>query len=190
MAEEWPSPAYVIRTPRLVVRCYERGDVDGVHEAVRANVEALRPWMPWIENEPLSRADRAEQLRAFRGLFDAGRDFLYGIFDRADGRYLGGCGLHPRVGPGGLEIGYWIAEDRWGRGLASEAATALTRVGFDWMGAERMEIRVAPANARSLSIPRKLGYREEGRLRGIGPTGPDGRQDLLVFGRLAAEGVP
>lgn len=184
----WPSPAYVIRTERLVLRCLERGDVDAVHEGVLNNAEALRPWMPWIANEPLSRLERAELVRSFRGAFDAGRDFLYGVFDPGDGAYLGGCGLHPRVSPGALEIGYWIVRDRWGEGLATELAAALTRVGFEHMDADRIEIRVAPDNGRSLAVPRKLGYREEGRLRAVGPMAPDGKaSDLVVFGMLQHE---
>jgi len=185
---QWPTPAYVIRSPRLCIRCYERADVDAVHEAVLANVEPLAPWMPWIVNEPLSRDERAELVRRFRGRFDLGQDFIYGIFDRDGGAYVGGCGLHPRVGADALEIGYWIVRDRWGQGLATEAAAALTRVGFTRMGVERLEIRVAPDNARSLAVPRKLGYREEGRLRAVGPPGEDGTNaDLVVFGMLAGE---
>lgn len=184
----WPSPAYVVRTKRLSLRCYERSDVDAVHDGILANVEPLRPWMPWIAKEPLSRIERAELLRAFRGAFDQGRDFVYGVFDLHDGAYLGGCGLHPRVSPGALEIGYWVVRDRWGQGIATELAGALTRVGFEHMDAERIEIRVAPDNARSLAVPRRLGYREEGCLRGVGPEKPDGTpSDLVVFGMLEDE---
>lgn len=154
----WPEPAYVVRTKRLELRCYERSDVATVHEVILDNTEALRPWMPWIQHEPMSLEERGELLRAFRARFDSGEDFIYGVFDRDGGAYIGGCGLHPRVGARALEIGYWIAEDRWGQGLATELAAALTRVGFERMEAERMEIRVVPHNTRSLAVPRKLGY--------------------------------
>src|SRR5690606_36339696 len=118
--------------------------------------------------------------------FDLGQDFVYGVFDRSDGSFVGGAGLHPRIGAGMLEIGYWIVRERWGEGLATEAAAALTRAGFEIMGAHRMEIRVAPDNARSLAIPRKLGYREEGVLRGVGDPRGSARApvDLVVFGML------
>ncbi len=185
----WPHPAYAIYTPRLVIRCWERGDVDAVHEAILANVAALAPSMPWVEHEPLDRAARLERVRRNRGLFDLGEDFIYGVFDATDGRVLGGTGLHPRVSPGALEIGYWIVADRWGEGLATEVAGALTRVGFETMRAARMEIRVDPANTRSQAIPRKLGYREEGTLRGVGEPRGGGRErvDLTVFAMLRGE---
>lgn len=184
----WPHPAYAIRTPRLVLRCYERGDVDAVHEAVLTNMEALRPWMAWIDDEPLDRDARAERVRRDRGRFDVGEEFVYGIFDATGGRMLGGSGLHPRSSPGVLEIGYWIAHERWGEGLATEVAGALTRVGFERMKADRMEIRVEPKNARSIAIARKLGYREEGLLRQVESGGPSRpRRDLVVFGMLPSE---
>ncbi len=188
MSDSWPEPAYAIRTARLTIRCYERADVRRVHPTILASLGALRPWMPWTLHEPISLEERAEQLRAFRARFDAGEDFIYGVFERDGGIFVGGCGLHPRVGPRALEIGYWLVEERWGRGLGTEIAAALTRVGVERMGAERMEIRVVPHNARSLAIPRRIGYTEEGTLRGVLPRvlGPD-KDDLVVFGMLAPE---
>jgi RimJ/RimL family protein N-acetyltransferase len=52
---------------------------------------------------------RAED-RARRVLssFDAVENFTYGIFAADEAEVLGGTGLHPRVGLGGLEIGYWV----------------------------------------------------------------------------------
>ena len=183
----WPEPAYVIRSERVMMRCYERGDARRLHQEVLDNVDALRPWMPWIAHEPLTIEDRVDLLRNFRARFDAGADFIYGMFDPDGERLIGGCGLHPRVGPDTLEIGYWVVKDRWGQGLGSEVAAALTRVGFERMRALKMEIRVSPRNDRSLAIPRKLGYLEEGRLRGKLLL-PDGtRDDLVVFGMLADE---
>lgn len=184
----WPHPAYAIRTPRTTLRCYDRGDVDAAHAGVIDNVDALRPWMPWIQREPATREERVETLRRFRGRFDLGLEFVYGVFDRGDGEYLGGCGLHPRPSEEILEIGYWIIPARWGQGLATEVAAALTRVGFETLNAPRIELRIAPHNARSLAVATKLGYREEGTLRGVGDVGEDGLSgDLTVFGMLRAE---
>ena len=41
----------------------------------------------------------------------------------------------------------------------------LTRVGFELCGLERIDIQVEPQNERSLAIPRKLGFTQEGVLR-------------------------
>ena len=184
--DTWPEPAYVIRTERLEIRCYERGDVRALHQEVLDNIDALRPWMPWIEYEPMTLEERGILLRTFRARFDAGEDYVYGVFERDGTRLLGGTGLHTRAGPGALEIGYWIVSDRWGEGLATEVAAAMTRVGFERMHAEKIEIRVSPTNQRSLAVPRKLGYREEGTLRAALPMRPN-REALVVFGMLSQE---
>jgi RimJ/RimL family protein N-acetyltransferase len=88
-----------------------------------------------------------------------------GVFAPDESRLLGGTGLHPRQGEGGLEIGYWIAADAIGHGYATELAAALTRVAFACFDVDRVEIRVDPANARSERVPAKLGFTLEATLR-------------------------
>jgi RimJ/RimL family protein N-acetyltransferase len=87
------------------------------------------------------------------------------VFAPDDARCLGGTGLHPRQGEGGLEIGYWIAADEVGKGYATEISAVLTRVGFELFGADRIEIRVDPENVVSERIPTKLGFTREATLR-------------------------
>ena len=62
-------------------------------------------------------------------------------------------------------IGYWLAEDRQGRGTMTEAVRALTTHAFDVWRLNRVEIRVAVGNVRSAAVPRRLGFTEEGVLR-------------------------
>ena len=64
--------------------------------------------------------------------------------------------------------------DRVGRGLGTTVAAALTKVGIELGGADRIEIQVDPANDVSCRIPRRLGYREEGILRRRLPSSPRG----------------
>jgi RimJ/RimL family protein N-acetyltransferase len=61
--------------------------------------------------------------------------------------------------PGSLELGYWLSNDCTGQGYATEAAAALTRVGLERLGAERIEIRCDPENRASTAIPARLGFR-------------------------------
>ena len=152
------GPAYRIVTPRLVVRCWEPRDAPRLKEAIDSSLDHLRPWMPWAQHEPQTLAEKVELLREFRGQFDLGANAVYAIFDAADERVLGGSGLHPRIGPGALEIGYWIRADAVGQGYATESTAALTRVAFEVADVERVEIHCAPENDASAAIPPKLGY--------------------------------
>jgi len=148
-----------------VLRCWDPRDAPLLAAAVEASVEELRPWMPWAADEPTTLEQRVALLRRFRGRFDLGEEFVYGIFESDESAVVGGTGLHTRAGEHAFEIGYWIRTDLGGRGLATEATAALTRVAFELCAAERVDIRVDPANARSLAIPRKLGFVEEATLR-------------------------
>lgn len=186
------DPPYAIRTERLLLRCWDPADAAGLKDAVDSSLDHLRPWMPWAWDEPQPVEAKVALLRTFRGRFDLGQDFVYGVFARDDEEVVGGTGLHPRVGPGALEIGYWIRSSRIGRGYATELSAALTRVAFEVCGVDRVEIRVDPANAASLAVPRRLGYPQEARLARRLPARDGALRDAVVFTlfRTAYEGTP
>lgn len=182
-----PQPAYTVRTPRLLVRCWSPEDAPLLDAALRAGLDHLRPWLPWISGEPEELDARIQRLRGFRGAFDLGRDYVYGIFDPAGERVLGGTGLHTRQGPDAREIGYWIAAPHLGRGYATEAAAALTLVAFRVDGVRRVEIRCEPGNLASIRVPQQLGFVHEGTLRAR-QRGPDGEpRDTMVWTLLREE---
>ena len=158
-------PPYRIVTERLVLRCWEPRDAPLLKEAVDSSIDHLLPWMPWAADEPQSLEDKVALLRQFRGKFDLGQDFTYGIFTRDEQQVVGGTGLHTRIGDDAFEIGYWIRASRAGEGLGTESTAALTRVAFELTDVDRIEIRCEPENEPSRAIPRRLGYREEATLR-------------------------
>ncbi len=88
------KPLYRIETDRLVIRCWDPKDAALIQEAAAASKEHLLPFMPWAANEPQTVEQKAELARRFRGLFDRGEDYVYGIFNRDESRVLGGTGLH------------------------------------------------------------------------------------------------
>ena len=181
-AETRIPPPYRMHTERLTIRCWEPRDAPLLADALGSSLEHLRPWMPWAHGEPTPLDEKVELLRRFRGMFDLGQDFVYGLFDREESEVVGGTGLHTRIGPEALEIGYWLRSSRVGAGLAREATAALTTVAFRVCGVDRVEIRIDPANRRSLRVPRSLGFTEEGTLRRRLPSGPDGApRDMVVF---------
>ncbi len=182
-----PGPAYRIVTPRLVIRCYSPADASLLKAAIDQNLEHLRPWMPWAEGEPTGIQAKIDLIRRWRSLFDAGQDFVYGIFSPDETRCLGGTGLHTRLGPGAREIGYWIHKDFINQGLATETSAALARVAFEIDEVSRVEIHCDPANLRSAAVPRKLGFTHDATLRQRIPQ-PDGAfRDAMIWSLLKAE---
>jgi len=187
MPHSIPGPAYRIHTARLVIRCWNPADAPLLKAAVDASLDHLRPWMPWAENEPQELDKKIDGLRRFRGKFDLGQDYVYGIFNRDESQVVGGTGLHTRAGEGAREIGYWIHADWINQGIATEVSAALTRVAFEIDRVNRVEIHCNPANVRSAAVPRKLGYTHEATLRQRLPL-PDGTCcDSMIWTLLATE---
>ena len=100
---------------------------------------------------------------------------------------LGGTGLHPRGGEGAREIGYWVRADQINKGYATEAAAALTRVGFEIEKLRRMGIHCDVDNVRSAAVPPKLGYMHEATLRRRLKSSDDRFHDEMVWTMLAEE---
>src|SRR5262245_61750257 len=186
MPEQWEAP-YLIETARLRLCALGPEHVERVHKVIPKNKAHLLPTMPWAHLEPLSLEARTELLTKMRASFDSGADFVFGIFERSSNRYVGGTGLHPRIGPRALEIGYWIAADSQGKGLVTETVVALTSVALETMGARRLEIRCSPTNVKSRAIPERLGFHLDGILREGGLSGSGELEDKMVWSLLATE---
>jgi RimJ/RimL family protein N-acetyltransferase len=150
------APDDLLRAGALIVRRYHAADAPALHEAILASVEHLRPWMPWAAEEPHTLQDRIALIERWSEGWVTQTDFSYGVF--LDDAVIGGCGLHPRIGPGGLEIGYWVHVDHTGRGVATAAAGALVSAAFRLADIDRLEIHHDRANLASGRVPAKLGF--------------------------------
>lgn len=87
------------------------------------------------------------------------------MVDKETGGFVGFCGLTPEVidGAGGGEaeeigLGYRIRRDAWGRGLATEAATAVVRYAFDTLGVSSLCAIVDRDHPASAAVARKVGF--------------------------------
>jgi len=183
---EWSNPAYRIETKRLLLRCYDPADAPLLVDSITESLEHLRPWMPWVHNEPEPIEEKVQRLKMYRSMFELGQEFVYGIFNQENTRVLGGTGLHTRVGEKQLEIGYWIHKDFINQGLATESTAALVKVTFKILRAHRIEIHCDPANVASSAIPRKLGFTLEGTLRAKTPF-LERWSDSMIWGLLEDE---
>lgn len=83
---------------------------------------------------------------------------LWVVHERASGALIGDCGLihFERKGPE-IELGYRFLEPYWGRGYATEAASAWVRYGFDNLGLKRIIAVTHPDNRASQNVLEKVG---------------------------------
>ena len=202
-----PSVLCVPRLPAIlpagpVTLCRNRvADAADVSAAIEASIDDLRPWMDWAADGVPSESAQREAFRRGEAAFEDGAEFGYVLREVATGEVVGGCGLHPRVGTGGIEMGYWVRSDRHSRGYATAAARALTAASFDWLPeVDRVEIHVDEGNTASARVPGKLGYRPERREQrervAPGQTGsfvlvPEGRRSITrpIGGMVGASSV-
>lgn len=164
----------------------ELSDADELDEAIATSLSELKPWMPWVQAEPLARAERLRVLRHFRAKFDMNEDFTFFVREKTSRGIVGTCGLHSRVGEGGIEIGYWVRSDKTGQGVATEMAGALARVALEVLCLDRVEIRCEPTNVKSAAVPKKLGFLHEGTLKRRFPF-KDSFRDVMVWTMFASE---
>jgi RimJ/RimL family protein N-acetyltransferase len=158
--------SYKILTERLVIRCYRPADAALLKQSVDESIAHLKPWMPWVSHEPETLEAKRERLKGFEAKFDAGEDYTFGIFNREETELLGSTGLHNRVQGNALEIGYWTNVRHVGKGIATEAVQALTRVGFEIEMLKWIEIHCDVQNTASARIPERCGY----QLREVQPA--------------------
>jgi len=157
------EPEYPIRTKRLLLRPYARADVDAVY-AYQRLPEVHR----YLYTEPRSLAE-VEALvaeRAGAGALTGPGQPLNLVADLADtGQLVGDCVLfwHSQEHEQG-EIGYTLNPAYHGRGLATEAATALLRLGFDGLALHRVTGRLDARNVASARVLERAGLRREAHL--------------------------
>lgn len=163
------EPPETIEAGELTLRRWEPAWAEEAAKAVRASLPQLRPFMPWANEE--------YDVEAARGFIDLSADqwrdrtaFNYAVFTAA-GELVGSCGLMARVGPGALEIGYWIHSGHAGRGYATAAAGALARIALAMPGIERVVIHHDAANVASGRVAAKAGFVEVDRVERE-PTAP------------------
>jgi len=140
----------------LLLRAWEEADAERLAQAIGENIDHLRPFMPWIAQEPMSADARRTLIAKWASDAAGGGDEVCGVF--LDGLIAGGSGLHHRLGPGGLEIGYWVHKNYVRRGIATTAARLLTDSAFARPGIDRVEIHHDVANVASSGVPMALGY--------------------------------
>lgn len=165
-----------IRLERCTIRTWRKDDVDSIVPMAdnRAVARNLRDRFP----HPYGRKDAKAWIRNARA---ARPECMFAI--DVEGKAVGGIGLHPQedIHRRSMEIGYWLGEPFWGRGITTEAVRALTRYAFQTFDVARVYAYVYEWNPPSSRVLEKAGYRLEGRLRKA-VTKDGTTMDMLVYG--------
>jgi RimJ/RimL family protein N-acetyltransferase len=152
----WPHEVVVDGADGLVLRAPDPIDAEALTAAVNSSLDHLGAFLDWAR-EPTTVDAQAVRLAIGAEAFAAGADAGYTIF-RGD-ELVGAIGLHWRLGPDALEIGYWLRAGEEGRGIVTRSVRALVDVAFAAVDTvERVVIHCRPDNVRSAAVPERLGF--------------------------------
>ena len=148
-----------LATPRLALRQWRDADLAPI-AALNADPEVMR-YMPRC----LERSESDALAGRYRArIAERGWD-LWALERRDDGTFVGALGLTVATFPAPfapcLEIAWRLAKGQWGQGLATEAAAAVLRFGFQTLALEEVLAFTVPANRRSRAVMQRLGMRHD-----------------------------
>jgi len=171
MAADVPEP-YVIRTPRLLLRPWRAGDVDGF-AALNADPRVMEFFPALITREETEAS--VERVNAHFARHGYG---WWAVEVPGEAQFIGFVGLWntPYETPFTpcVEIGWRLAYDYWGRGYAPEAAAACLQDGFERLELEEIVSFTATINLRSRRVMEKIGMTRDESGDFDHPRVPDG----------------
>lgn len=150
------APPDSLTDGNVTLRRWRTADAEVMHSLITANIDHLRPSMPWIANEPLTLDQRRSLLTEWDASFDSHQDFAYVLLDGSEA--AGSAGLHTRQGTGVLEIGYWVTASLTGRGLATAAARLLADAALTLEDVSSVEIHHDARNVASGRVAERAGF--------------------------------
>jgi ribosomal-protein-serine acetyltransferase len=187
----FPPPASLARlivTPRLSLEPTGFEHLEGLWAAVQESLPELKPWMKWAAETTLDET-RSYVARSEK-LWDSPHTDEWTFTIVLRGAPIGSVGLAgARLDFRRAELGYWLRSDLAGRGLMTEAASAVVHFAFEEVGLHRLELHAAVGNDASARVAEKLGFQYEGTARHAGHGGGDW-QDMKVYGLLATDPRP
>jgi ribosomal-protein-alanine N-acetyltransferase len=176
---DWLPPT--LYTPRLVLRPFDESDAPALF--VHAKNPNVARFTLWDHHKTI--ADTEMFVRDYaRCRYLERTPEPYAITLRDDPRPVGAVGCFWASEPNKtMELGYWLAEPFWGKGLTAEACRAVVDSAFADHGPRRIQARVIAGNAASVRVLEKVGFAFEGTLRasllrrGI-------FEDVMMFARI------
>ncbi len=149
--------------------------------AVDKNREHLSIFLPWV-NQMQTVEDFTNYIQFCNELSAQQKEVSFIIF--FNGELVGRIGLHyiNHQNKSGA-IGYWLTKDAEGKGIITQSCIALINLGFKDLQLQRIELKAAISNYKSLAIPQRLGFTKEGILRQAEFVNNE-FLDLVVFSML------
>ena len=143
-----------LRTQRLTLRALCETDLEDF-TAMMADQRVYR----WLGGQPSTAADAWRSMAGFLGHWALRGYGQWALEEQESGRFVGRAGLWNPHGWPGLEVGWTVTPEDWGRGYATEAGQASLQWAFATLGVDEIISVTRPDNAASRRVMTKLGLR-------------------------------
>ncbi|MDF1609169.1 GNAT family protein [Hoeflea sp. YIM 152468] len=147
----------ILLSKNLVLRAPHTEDIDAI--AILADNPAIASMVSRIPH-PYGRADAETFVRSSSKRENG--NCVYAITDSETGKLFGCCSLESAEGGKALELGYWIGEPFWRRGIATEAVHALVDMAFRSRDIEYITASCRVINPASRRVLQKSGFQFQG----------------------------
>jgi ribosomal-protein-alanine N-acetyltransferase len=177
-----PWPATPPRHGSILLRQFTDDDV---HLAVELGQD---PYVPLIGSLPAhpSAEEALDWIHRQQGRYTEGAGLAFAVADVATNEAVGTVGLWLRnLAAGRASAGYSVPASQRGRGVASDALTAVTSFAWTVPELHRIELYIEPWNGRSVHVAETAGYLKEGLLRSYQEIGGS-RRDMLLYAATRA----
>ena len=155
-----------IATERLVLRMFRESDLDA-YARMCADAEVMR----YIgDGHTLSRDEAWRNMALIIGHWQLRGFGLWAVEERRTGVLVGRVGCWQPEGWPGLEVGWALTGEFWGKGYATEAALQAIDFAFNHLGQDRVISLIQPENSDSIAVALRLGMNFERYARIDGPT--------------------
>lgn len=112
----------------------------------------------------------------------------FGVVDAATGAVVGSIGVGWQEENETAEVGYWVAPEARGRGVATRATRLVARWVLGDLGFERLQLQADPLNVASCRVAERAGFRLEGTKRSVRwSPAQERRIDLNQYALLRGE---
>jgi len=145
-----------LQTDRLLLRIPQASDFDRYAETIGDAVAAR-----YIGGAQV-RAAAWRRFLQMPGAWSVQGFGMFSVIDKGTGLWVGQCGPWRPEGWPGNEVGWTFHPDAWGKGYATEAASAAMDYAFDVLGWESVIHCIDPGNTASQRVAARLGSRNQG----------------------------
>jgi ribosomal-protein-alanine N-acetyltransferase len=180
-----PDPPLRDTTAGIRLRPFTRTDAPAVARICQ-DPEIPR-WIPMIPR-PYTLAHATAFVDANERNWREGFGYEFAIVSESGDELVGSIGLHHQGVDHRAAIGYWVAKEARGRGIATAAVRLVSRWAFDRFRLQRLSLWTLPGNRASQTVAERAGFRYEGILRRW-DLDPHGATDVVMFG-LTRQDLP